>query len=313
MKKYNEFTLIEKIKKDFNFNKENIIGIGDDCAFLKGENKDLLLTTDTLVENKHFIFEKTNFFLLGRKSLAVNISDIAAMGGKPLYFLLTLGIPAYMEDIFLENFLHGLKEISKEYNGDCVASDNLFVSITLIGKTIKKPILRSGAKIGDYIYVTGKIGDSFYGLSILLEEKELSLRDESYFVNRHLNPIPRTETMINLINKYIINSAIDISDGMLGDLIHIAEESCCGFELFLDKIPLSKTKIGDSLKNRELDYILKAISGGEDYEIIFTSPNLITDNDITMVGKIIDKDYKIYYKEKEIDLTAIKHKSFIHF
>lgn len=318
MKKYSEFSLIQKIKEDFKFEDKNVIGIGDDCAFLEGTNKNLLFTTDALVENKHFIFEKTDFFLLGRKSLAVNISDIAAMGGEPLYFLLTLGLPAYMEDIFIEKFLFGLKEMSDLYKirligGDCVASDNFFVSITLIGKTVKNPILRSGAKFGDYIYVTGRIGDSFFGLSILLDEKELTFKDENYFVKRHLDPEPRVKLMKKLLSKYQINSAIDISDGMLGDLIHIAEESKCGFELFLDKVPLSKERIGDDLKKREIDYILKAISGGEDYEIIFTSPDIIKDKEITMIGRILDRDYKIFYKNKEIDLTSIKHKSFIHF
>ncbi len=318
MKKYSEFSLIHKIKEDFKFEDKNVIGIGDDCAFLAGANKNLLFTTDALVENKHFIFEKTDFFLLGRKSLAVNISDIAAMGGEPLYFLLTLGIPAYMEDVFIEKFLDGLKNVADLYKirligGDCVASDNFFVSITLIGKTMKNPILRSGAKAHDYIYVTGSIGDSFFGLSILLGEKELTFKDENYFVKRHLDPEPKVKLMSKIVDKYVVNSAIDVSDGMLGDLIHIAEESKCGFELFLDKVPLSKDKIGDSLKDREMDYILKAISGGEDYEIIFTSPDIIKDKDITMIGKILDKDYKIFYKDKEFDLTNIKYKSFIHF
>ncbi len=317
MKKYNEFSLIEKIKKDFSFQNKNIIGIGDDCAFLKKE-KNLIITTDTLVENKHFIFEKTDFFLLGKKSLSVNLSDIAAMGGIPLYFLLTLGIPPYMEDSFIEKFLDGLKECAIEYKtkligGDCVASNNFFVSITLLGKTLKKPILRSNAKINDYIYTTGKIGDSSFGLSILLNEEEKKcFKDENYFVKKHLNPTPRIKLMKKLSGKYKINSAIDISDGLLGDLIHIAEESKCGFEIFIDKIPISKEKISN-FQEKELEYILKAISGGEDYEIIFTSPDIIKEKEITNIGRITDSGFKLFYKDKELALSNIKNKSFIHF
>ncbi len=325
--KYSEFELINKIRKDFGFTQKGITGIGDDAAVISRlKKKSLLITTDTLVEGKHFILKELDFYLLGYKSLAVNISDIVAMGGIPLYFLLTLGLPAYLKDYEIDSFLEGLKSISSDYNthligGDCVSSDVFFISITLLGTPVDKPIFRNGAKSKDYIYVTGSIGDSSFGLSILGGKTNLSFENKDFFIERHLKPVPRLNWMKKIILKFHISSAIDVSDGLLGDLIHIAEESHCGFELYLDKIPLSIENIGKSFYRNEMDYILKAVTGGEDYEIVFTSSDDINISEIekkekiklTKIGKILEKGYYIFFNNREIDFESIKCKSFTHF
>ncbi|MGC8764855.1 MAG: thiamine-phosphate kinase [Brevinematia bacterium] len=324
--KYTEFGLINKIRNDFLFDDEGIIGIGDDAAVISFFNKNLLITTDALVDGKHFLSEKVDFFLLGYKSLAVNISDIAAMGGKPLFFLLTLGLSDYLDDSQIDMFFYGLKSISKEYcihliGGDCVGAKDFFVSITLLGEPFSKPILRRGAKAKENIYVTGSIGDSAFGLSLLLGKEELLLEEKDFFIERHLKPVPRVGWMEKIISMYKISSAIDVSDGLLGDLIHIAEESKCGFELYLDRIPLSKEKIGAKFCEMELNYILQAITGGEDYEIIFTSPDEIDVEKlekeykikVTKIGSMVDEGYNLFFKERMIDFAEIKKVSFTHF
>jgi len=318
-----EFSLIEKIKRHFPINKPETLGIGDDCAII--ERKDsLLISTDTMIDGIHFLSKKMSFFAIGYKSLAVNISDIAAMCGKPEYFLLTLGIPDYLCDNDIEEFIKGLKKISEEYNisligGDTVFSKKFLISITILGTPFSKPVLRNGAKIGDFIYVTGKIGDSFIGLMLLLGNN-FPVKEKEYFLKRHFYPLPRIEWMRKIDEKYRINSAIDISDGLLGDLIHIAEESRCGFDLYIDNIPFSKEKMDKKFFERELFYIKKFISGGEDYEIIFTSPDEIDTEKlkgegifISKIGKITSEEKRIFYRNRKLDFDSFKKKSFTHF
>lgn len=318
-----EFELIKRIKEEFPLNDKNVLGIGDDASFINNPSS-ILITTDAMVDKVHFLSKKKNFFSIGYKSLAVNISDIAAMGGIPEFFLLTLGIPPNLKDNDLEEIISGLKMAASEYKtkligGDTVSSGILLISITLIGKPLKTPILRRGAKKGDFIYVTGTIGDSFIGLSLLLGGKRFSVEDENYFINRHLYPTPRVSWMEKILKDYNITSAIDVSDGLIGDLIHIAEESCCGFELHIEEVPISENEIGKSYQKKPLFYLSYLLSGGEDYEIIFTSPDEIDLKKlnkegikVSKIGKITERNYKLYFYGKEIELGAIK-KSFTHF
>ncbi len=323
-----EFELIEKIKTQFPVKLTGTLGIGDDAAVIdcrKLKNNKFLVTTDALVDGVHFISDKIDFSDLGYKSMAVNISDIAAMGGRPLYALLTLGISGRINDRQIEEFFNGINRTRKIFpfdltGGDTVFSGTFFISVTIIGEAFDKPLLRSGAKPGDYIYVTGSVGDSAVGLAEIQNNLKYPVSDHDYFINRHYLPTPRVELIKYLEENYNINSCIDVSDGLLGDLTHIAEMSGMGFELTLEKIPVSREKIGQSFEKDEMYFIELALSGGEDYELIFTSREIIdirkvfeiTGVAVTSIGKMTEKGYSLTMKGKPVELSNIR-KSFSHF
>ncbi len=289
-----EFKLIEYIKRSFNANL-----IGDDSAFLNSEQINLI-SKDILVEDVHFKINN-NFFEIGVKSLIANVSDIIASGGIPLYFFLAIGIPAYLNESNLKEFLKGIKKVSKKYNvelagGDISKSEKFFISVTITGKTILKyPITRSGAKVNDNIFVTGNLGDSEVGLRLILNK--LSLHNEklkNYFVKKHFFQKLYPEFVETLCKKCKINSMIDISDGFLQDLLHILKMSKKSAVIFGKSIPTSNyyKKLKKVLKT---DFQRIPLISGEEYQLIFTSPeNFETINSIardfkikiTEVGKI---------------------------
>ncbi|MBW5383256.1 thiamine-phosphate kinase, partial [Brachyspira pilosicoli] len=227
-----EFELIEKIKQlSNNFNKTSNINIGDDCAVLKNlsDKKDILVTTDILVENIHFSLKYYSFYDVGYKSAQVNISDIICKGAFPKSVFVSLSIPKNITEENILQWYDGFLEACKPFNieiagGDTTSSNNdFFISITLIGEIEKdKAILRSTAKDNDNIYVLGIVGESDCGLKKLLSGN-YSYDDES--VKTHLRPKLFFNEWQEIIKKYKINSSIDISDGLLQDLSHIAEKS----------------------------------------------------------------------------------------
>lgn len=271
-----EFELIGRIRKLFPA-AGNVTGIGDDAAVLENG---WLVTTDALCDGTHFLSGKVRFSDLGYKAMAVNVSDIAAMGGKPLHALLTLGLTKSVSDRQIDELLAGMKKCSKEFGfdlvgGDTVMSGNFFLSITMIGRASGKPVLRSGAKKGDRVYVTGNLGDSAIGLEILLKKNRFPVKDRSYFLKRHHLPGPRTGIMETLARDYRIHSCIDCSDGFLADLGHICEMSGTGYRIDLDRLPVSMDKIGKSFDTGREYFLGLAAGGGEDYELIFTTPDEI--------------------------------------
>jgi len=320
-----EFGLINLIRKKFKPLRKGVLGIGDDSAILYKDNSNLLITTDALVDGVHFLSRKIDFIDLGYKSIAVNFSDIAAMGGYPLFVLLTIGISDQLSLNRIENFLKGIELIRKVYpfdiiGGDTVRSDTFFISITAIGKAYKKPILRSGAKAGDRIYVSGKIGDSGIGLDIVHNKLKFKVLDRGYFLRRHYKPEPRIKLISYLLSKYVINSCIDISDGLIADLLHICEESKKGFNLKLDRLPVSLEKIKIDKNFSMEDFYEYAASCGEDYELIFTSPSVIDCEDVfkktgvlvSLVGEITKSGYSVFYNSRRKDWKSLK-KGFVHF
>lgn len=276
-----EFNLIEKISAIFGSrDKDLLIGIGDDCAvYDKGPKSLSLVTSDMLVEGVHFDLDFTSPYLLGCKSLAVNISDIAAMGGKPRWFLLSLALPGHMDIDFVEEFCRGAAHIANEYGvkligGDTVASpDKLIISITLIGEEDgTEPIRRDGASDGDQIFVTGTIGDSAAGLALLKEgtSRDSGNKNHVEVIMKHLSPTPRIRESEFIAARKIATSMIDVSDGLLQDLAHICRGSGVGAKVWLDRIPLS-----ESYKATAREIGLESgfpLSGGEDYELVFTVP-----------------------------------------
>ena len=275
-----EFGFIESIKKECIASLKDVIkGIGDDCAvFGPYSGRVLLFTTDMLVEDIHFLMDKITPYQLGWKAIAVNLSDIAAMGGRPLFILLSLGIPVEMNVELIQDIYKGMKDICEHYRvnilgGDTVASpDKLIINISLIGDAKEKEVIyRSGARPGDKVYLTGNVGDSAAGLKILKNDISLPNSIGSHFIKVHNEPKPLIETGRIIATSGLASAMIDLSDGLLSDLGHICKESGVGAMLFRSKIPLSsELKLLASLANfNPLDI---ALSGGEDYLLLVTVP-----------------------------------------
>jgi thiamine-monophosphate kinase len=284
-----EFGLIQQIEKSFRTRSSRApLGIGDDAAALfVSPGKTLLATTDMLLEGVHFDLSYTDFYSLGWKSAAVNLSDIAAMGGVPRFCLTSLGIPEGITAEQISEFYRGFKALIRKHKVDLVGGDtcssevDLVISVTVLGEVEKKKMLtRAGARPGDRIFVTGALGDSAAGLELLQAKgKGLRAKDSnvnsafriphSALIKRHLRPVPRVETGRKLALSGCVTSLIDISDGLSSDLAHICEQSGVGADVYAEKIPFSKEikAAAKYLKTIPLHY---ALAGGEDYELLFT-------------------------------------------
>jgi len=246
------------------------LGIGDDCALLKTDStEELAITSDMLVSGRHF-FPDANPEWLGWKALAVNLSDLAAMGARPLGFTLALAMPE-ANSVWLEAFSKGLFTIANQYDCPLIGGDTtagpLNICITAIGSVPKdKAVLRSGALAGDDIWVSGAVGDARLALAALRHELKLESGDFEAIAKRMHQPTPRVQLGIAL--RGIANSALDVSDGLLGDLRHILKQSGKDAEILLDRIPKSTTlrKQSQTIQNQY------AASGGDDYELCFTAP-----------------------------------------
>ncbi len=299
IKDLGELGFIQWVREKFEVpNKEVVVGIGDDTAVIRDDKDYLLITKDLLIEDVHF---KTSFHpphLLGRKAIAVNVSDIASMGGKPIYALLGVGIPGEFSWEWMEKLMGGMKEICKEYGvfligGDTCASSKLFISVTLIGRT-ERPVLRSSARVGDYIYVTGLIGDSGAGLYILLKNLNSGDPHLEYLIKRHLDPTPRVREGEFLQKNNIASAMIDLSDGLSIDLHNLCRESKVGAIIYADNIPISGELKRFCEENGE-DPLKFALQGGEDYELLFTSSEELNaemkkELSISLIGRVEEKE-----------------------
>jgi len=259
---------------------EIIKGIGDDAAYWKSGDFGYCVTSDTLVENVHF---KLMYFLadkLGEKAVAVNLSDIAAMGANPMGMLINLGVTNDITEKWINDFYDGITKLALKYNcpvigGDIVKSEILNISVTCIGYkklNIKNKNIflnRESVNPGDLVYVSGYLGNSKAGLEILNLLKTDLNDSEIYLINSHLTPVPRIELGIDL-NEIGITSCIDISDGLLLDSSRLADSSIVNININSSMLPISgelKVIFPEEYKNF-------ALGGGEDYELLFTaSPN----------------------------------------
>ena len=270
-----EFDLIERFFKTgagaAEQNENITLGIGDDCALIKPvAGAEIAVTTDMLVEGRHF-FADADPEQLGRKALAVNLSDLAAMGAKPLGFTLAIAMPK-VDIPWLEAFSTGLLDTATLFACPLIGGDTtagpLTLSITALGSIPEgKAIRRSGARIDDDVWVSGTVGDARLALAALRHEIPLCEEDLKRVEKRMHQPTPRIELGIRL--RDIATAALDISDGLLGDLTHVLKQSQVDAEIFLNQIPKSET-----LKKQSIDIQNQfAASGGDDYEICFTAPN----------------------------------------
>jgi len=271
-----EFDLIQRFFKagadamHSNNGKGIALGIGDDCALLwPVAGEEIAITSDMLVEGRHFL-PNANPELLGRKALAVNLSDLAAMGARPIGFTLAIALPK-IDTVWLDAFARGLFAVANQYSCPLIGGDTtagpLTISITALGNIPSgKAIRRSGAQVGDDIWVSGCVGDARLTLAALRYEIKLPEEDFKQIESRMHTPTPRIELGIKL--RGVANAALDISDGLLGDLQHILKQSQVSAEVFLEQLPKSATlqKQSESIQNQF------AATGGDDYEICFTAP-----------------------------------------
>ena len=269
-----EFGFIERIRRAVAGAPGVHLGIGDDCAVLElppGER--LLTSTDLLIEEVHFRREWTDLFRLGRKSVSVNVSDIAAMGGTPRHLYLGLGIPADLPVEELDSFISGFLSACRDYGATLVGGDTcrspgpLLISVTVEGSApVAEVVRRRGARPGDGIFVSGTLGDSALALRRLLDG---GLPDD-VSAARHHDPRAQVELGRFLATARLPSAMIDLSDGLLADLGHILEASAVGAEIEVAAVPLSP--VFRSALAGESELIELALSGGEDYQLLFTVP-----------------------------------------
>ncbi len=274
LREIGEFGLIGRISSRVVDGAGVRIGIGDDAAAMEPTpGRWLLVTSDMLLEGVHFDLAYTDPYRLGRKSLAVNLSDVAAMGGEPRHFLLSLAVPPGITVEFIDRFTEGMLSLAGEYGvtlvgGDtCRSRSGLVISVTLHGE--QEPglvVRRSGARPGDRVFVTGTIGDSALGLELLRRGER-----HGWAVDRHLDPTPRVRAGILLGRAGIPSAMIDVSDGLAADLGHILELSGVGARLDSGLIPRSPW-FREHAHDVAPDPALLALTGGEDYELLFTVP-----------------------------------------
>ncbi|TCV94384.1 thiamine-phosphate kinase [Biostraticola tofi] len=281
------------------------VGIGDDCALLSVDEKKLIaVSTDTLVSGIHFLPDISPADL-GYKSLAVNLSDLAAMGADPAWLSLALTLPEVNEP-WLAAFSDSLFDLLNYYGMQLIGGDTtrgpLSLTLTIQGLIpAGSALTRSGARIGDWIYVTGTLGDSAAGLAILQDRLTVAEKaDRDYLLSRHLRPQPRI--LQGQALRKLASSAIDLSDGVIADLQHILKRSDCGARLFLDEIPRSAALLRQTSMEQSLQW---ALAGGEDYELCFTVPEINrgaldvalghTGADFTCIGQIGPKSEGIQF------------------
>ena len=290
-----EFQFIRHLKKQF-----SLKYAGDDCAVLpKDEFSDLLITADLLVEDVDFRLTWSKPADIGHKSLAVSLSDIAAMGGMPTFAMLSLGVPRNLwNDSFLEGFYGGWTFLAEKHGvelvgGDISSSEKLVIDSIVLGETPRnKAILRSSAKPGDAIFVSGTLGAAAAGLKLLeAKDEETKWGDRAAnLVTRQLRPTPQASLGKYLIELGLVTSMIDISDGLSSDLAHVCEESDVGAIIEAESLPIHEDIphfFPD--ENAQLDLVL---NGGEDFELLFTLPiseiDQLSNFSVHRIGTITD-------------------------
>lgn len=323
---FGEDDFIAYLLKQFPKEKD-LVGIGDDCAVVSFNREEAwLVTTDALVEGVHFLKEQISPADLGYKSIAVNVSDVAAMGGRPKYVFFTIAIPKQVEEKWLIELAGGIKRACRKWNvlllgGDTVGSKrDLFLSMTLIGSALSNQVkYRDSAKPGDVICVTGYLGDSGGGLKAL-QEKVSSPPKE--LIDAHFRPGPSPEEGEWLAAHKEVRAMMDISDGLNQDLSRLLTASHCGGVVELSKLPMSEALL-KACKEQGWDPVDIALTGGEDYCLLFTveKKSLKTlqeafgqkfGKQLHPIGEVTDQRGTLSYKKmgKPIDL---KLNNFTHF
>jgi thiamine-monophosphate kinase len=306
-----EFGLIEYLtKNNETVQAGTILSVGDDAAIIDQFGKQTVISTDLLLEGVHFDLMYTPLKHLGYKAVAVNVSDICAMFAMPTHITISIGLSNKFSLESVEEFYNGIYAACEKFGVDLVGGDTstslkgFVISVTVIGEVVPdKYVTRSGAKVNDLVCVSGNLGAAYLGLQLLEREKRIflehpgvqpDLQNQAYVVCRMLKPEPRIDIVEWLTEAGITpTSMIDISDGLSSELLHISNQSGVGCVLYDEKIPIHSDTRKMAMEFN-LDPTACALSGGEDYELLFTIrqedyEKVSKNNDITIVGYITDK------------------------
>lgn len=277
-----ESEIIARLRKQAGVNDRVLLGVGDDAAVLKAPcGQDLIACCDLMVEGVHFRAEWTPALLLGRKALAVNLSDIAAMGGVPKFAMISIALPDWCSAEFVDEIFKGIFELANAtgvtiIGGDTSSSrDSLFIDISVIGECERgKAVLRRGANAGDRIYVSGSLGASALGLSLLeggfrVDDSQSANDPRREAVQKFLSPEPQLALGRAIGEGGLATAMIDISDGLSTDLWHILDESGVGAVIHAADLPVAGCLPTTSAPG--IDPLSLAIRGGEEYELLFTA------------------------------------------
>ena len=330
-----EFGLINRISSNFTLkNRNSLKGIGDDAAVIDAGDEVILLSTDMLVEGVHFDLSYMPLQHLGFKAVSVNVSDIAAMNGKPEQIIVAIGVSNRFSVEAIDMLYDGIKAACESYGVDLVGGDTtvsssgLIINISVVGRTKKgNEVYRSGAGDKDIICVTGDLGGAYIGLQILEREKEVFLADPNmqpqldkheYAVGRQLRPKARMDIIYELADLGIRpTSMIDVSDGLASELFHISRSSSVGVHIFEDKIPIDQDAFNTAVEFK-LDPFTCALNGGEDYELLFTIKQadfekLKNHSDIHFIGYIHPDPKQNVMITKGGNVVPLKAQGWKHF
>ena len=317
MSRRGEFGFIDFIRSNFPY-PEGTTGIGDDCAVMPSGEGELLFSTDLLMEGVHFLRNESSPEDVGWKAAAVNLSDIAAMGGTPVATFLSIALPKDAQGEWADRFIEGYTDISRQFDvpllgGDTTSSlRDIAVNVGVLGRCPSgRRLMRNGAKVGETIYVTGPLGDSAGGLQAILKGIERT-DDVTRLICRHKRPIPRIEAGRILMESGKAGAMMDISDGIGSDLRHIMKASGVGAVIDLERLPLSPELVS-VCKEQGWDIYEMATSGGEDFELMFTAPaGLENELDISVypIGKIVpgnELSWRFSNEPMDRDFDGYKH------
>ena len=324
-----EFGLIDHLTKNIELqNASSVLGVGDDAAIIDHFGRQTVITTDLLIEGVHFDLVYTPLKHLGYKSVIVNLSDVYAMNATPTQITLSVGFSNRFSIEALNEFYDGVYAACDAYGVDLVGGDTsssqkgFIISVTAIGEVLpEKVVKRSTAKPGDLICCSGDLGAAYVGLLFLEREKKIfmespevqpDLEGEKYVISKLLKPEARKD-IIELFEEQNIlpTSMMDVSDGLSSEMLHICRQSGVGCRLYEEKIPIAEEMRGAAFKF-EIDPTACALSGGEDYELLFTIPQaehdkLVLNEQISVIGYITDiaEGSKIITKGGNLhDITA---------
>jgi thiamine-monophosphate kinase len=307
-----EFGLIEHLTRDNETTQAGtLLSVGDDAAVIDNFGKQTVITTDMLLEGVHFDLMYTPLKHLGYKAIAVNLSDIYAMFATPTHVTLSLGLSNRFSVEALDEFYAGVYAACEKYHVDLVGGDTcssqkgFIISVTAVGEVEQdKFVTRSGAKKNDLICVSGDLGGAYLGLQLLEREKKIylespgvqpTLEDRAYIVGRILKPEPRSEIVEWLKENHIVpTSMIDVSDGLSSELLHICKQSRVGCVVHEEKIPIHQES-REMAMEFGIDPVTCALSGGEDYELLFTVPQedyekMTRQEQVSIIGYITEEE-----------------------
>lgn len=330
-----EFGLINRIREKFSLqHPTSVFGIGDDAAVIDSGDHFTLISTDVLLEGPHFDLGYVPLKHLGYKSVAVNVSDIAAMNGKPTQITIGLGLSNRFSVEAIDELYEGISAACRNYGIDLVGGDTtssssgLMIAISVLGRVDKNRVVyRHGAKLNDIICVTGDLGAAYMGLQILEREKQVFLANPQmqpqldqyeYLVGRQLKPEARMDIIHDLEELDVKpTSMIDVSDGLASELLHLSMASKLGVQIFEDKLPIDTTAYETAVELK-IDPVTSALNGGEDYELLFTiSPSdyekVKNHADIHFIGHMHDKPAQNVMVTKNENVIPLKAQGWNHF